>query len=154
MSIRLITDHIRSATFMISDGIMPHQRRPGLCAPPSDPEAAARHGRLLGISRLFLAELAGAVIAGSKDGYPELEDKKDFIFTVLNNEESQFNKTIDQGLRILAEMEQKMSEKGEKQLSGEDAFRLYDTYGFPVDLTQEILEKRDMPSIWTASGPA
>ena len=77
------------------------------------------------ISHLFLAELAGAVIEGSKDGYPELEDKKDFIFNVLNNEESQFNKTIDQGLRILGDMEQKMNEKGEKQLSGEHAFKLY-----------------------------
>jgi alanyl-tRNA synthetase len=141
VSIRLITDHIRSATFMISDGIMPTNEGRGYVLRRLI-RRAARHGRLLGISRLFLAELAGAVIAGSKDGYPELEDKKDFIFTVLNNEESQFNKTIDQGLRILAEMEQKMSEKGEKQLSGEDAFRLYDTYGFPVDLTQEILEEK------------
>ena len=82
------------------------------------------------------------MIAGSKDGYPELEDKKEFIFTVLNNEESQFNKTIDQGLRILSEMEQRMNEKGEKRLGGEDAFKLYDTYGFPMDLTQEILEEK------------
>ena len=141
VSIRLITDHIRSATFMISDGIMPTNEGRGYVLRRLI-RRAARHGRLLGISHLFLAELAGAVIEGSKDGYPELEDKKDFIFNVLNNEESQFNKTIDQGLRILGDMEQKMNEKGEKQLSGEHAFKLYDTYGFPVDLTKEILEEK------------
>ncbi len=141
VSIRLITDHIRSATFMISDGIMPTNEGRGYVLRRLI-RRAARHGRLLGIDRLFLAELAGAVIAGSKDGYPELEDKKEFIFTVLNNEESQFNKTIDQGLRILSEMEQRMNEKGEKRLGGEDAFKLYDTYGFPMDLTQEILEEK------------
>ena len=141
VSIRLITDHIRSATFMISDGIMPTNEGRGYVLRRLI-RRAARHGRLLGIDRLFLAELAGAVIAGSKDGYPELEDKKEFIFTVLNNEESQFNKTIDQGLRILSEMEQRMNEKGEKRLSGADAFKLYDTYGFPMDLTQEILGEK------------
>ena len=141
VSIRLITDHIRSATFMISDGIMPTNEGRGYVLRRLI-RRAARHGRLLGIDRLFLAELAGAVIEGSKDGYPELEDKKDFIFTVLNNEESQFNKTIDQGLRILSEMEQRMNEKGEKRLSGADAFKLYDTYGFPMDLTQEILGEK------------
>ena len=141
VSIRLITDHIRSATFMISDGIMPTNEGRGYVLRRLI-RRAARHGRLLGIGHLFLAELAGAVIEGSKDGYPELEDKKDFIFNVLNNEESQFNKTIDQGLRILGDMEQKMNEKGEKQLSGEHAFKLYDTYGFPVDLTKEILEEK------------
>src|SRR5699024_4824786 len=115
VSIRLITDHIRSATFMISDGIMPTNEGRGYVLRRLI-RRAARHGRLLGIDRLFLAELAGAVIEGSKDGYPELEDKKDCIFTVLNNEESQFNKTIDQGLLILWEMEQGMNEKGEKRL--------------------------------------
>ena len=141
VSIRLITDHIRSATFMISDGIMPTNEGRGYVLRRLI-RRAARHGRLLGIQRAFLAELAGAVIAGSKDGYPELEDKKDFIFNVLNNEESQFNKTIDQGLRILGDMEQKMSEQGLKNLSGADAFKLYDTYGFPLDLTKEILEEK------------
>ena len=82
------------------------------------------------------------VIDGSKDGYPELEEKKEFIFNVLTNEENQFDKTIDQGLRILADMEEAMNAAGEKTLSGENAFKLYDTYGFPLDLTKEILEEK------------
>ena len=141
VSIRLITDHIRSATFMISDGIMPTNEGRGLRAAPPD-RRAARHGRLLGIDRPFLSELSAAVIEGSRDGYPELEEKKEFIFNVLDNEEKQFNKTIDQGLKILSDLEEKMAASGEKTLSGEDAFRLYDTYGFPMDLTREILEEK------------
>ena len=82
------------------------------------------------------------MINGSKAGYPELEEKKEFIFKVLTNEENQFNKTIDQGLRILGEMEDEMKAAGEKTLSGENAFKLYDTYGFPMDLTKEILEEK------------
>lgn len=89
-----------------------------------------------------MAELAATVIAESKDGYPELEEKQDFIFKVLTQEEEKFGRTIDQGLSILAEMQTKLEEKGEKCLSGEDAFKLYDTYGFPIDLTQEILEEK------------
>ena len=84
------------------------------------------------------------VIDGSKDGYPELEEKKEFIFNVLTNEENQFGKTIDQGLRILADMEEAMNAAGEKTLSGENAFKLYDTYGFPLDLTKEILEEEGL----------
>ena len=103
---------------------------------------AARHGRLLGIEGEFLAELSKTVIEGSKDGYPELEEKKDFIFNVLTQEENKFNKTIDQGLAILAEMEETMTKEGKKVMSGEDAFKLYDTYGFPIDLTKEILEEK------------
>ena len=103
---------------------------------------AARHGRLLGIQGTFLAKLSEEVINGSKDGYPELEEKKEFIFRVLTNEENQFNKTIDQGLRILADMEEEMKAAGKKELSGADAFKLYDTYGFPLDLTKEILEEK------------
>ncbi len=141
ISIRLITDHIRSATFMISDGIMPSNEGRGYVLRRII-RRAARHGRILGIDHLFLAELAKTVISGSKDGYPELEEKQDFIFRVLENEESQFNKTIDQGLRILAEIEDKMNASGEKVLSGDDAFKLYDTYGFPLDLTKEILEEK------------
>lgn len=101
-----------------------------------------RHGRLLGIDHIFLADLSASVIEGSKDGYPELEEKKDFIFNVLTNEENQFNKTIDQGLRILADLEEKLKAEGGKVLSGADAFKLYDTYGFPLDLTKEILEEK------------
>ena len=123
VSIRLITDHIRSATFMISDGIMPTNEGRGYVLRRLI-RRAARHGRLLGIQGNFLAELSDTVIQGSKDGYPELEEKKDFIFQVLTKEEEQFNKTIDQGLHILGEMEEQMQKAGEKQLSGENAFKL------------------------------
>lgn len=101
----------------------------------------ARHGRLLGIDGKFLAKLSATVIEGSKDGYPELEEKKEFIFKVLTQEEDKFNKTIDQGLSILASMQDEMKEAGKTVLSGADAFKLYDTYGFPLDLTKEILEE-------------
>ena len=141
VSIRLITDHIRSATFMISDGIMPTNEGRGYVLRRLI-RRAARHGRLLGIEGKFLADLSASVIAGSKDGYPELEEKKEFIFKVLTQEEEKFNKTIDQGLNILAGMENKMEAAGEKTLSGTDAFTLYDTYGFPLDLTKEILEEK------------
>ena len=141
VSIRLITDHIRSATFMISDGIMPTNEGRGYVLRRLI-RRAARHGRLLGINGKFLADLSATVIEGSKDGYPELEEKKEFIFNVLNNEEAQFNKTIDQGLRILNDLEEEMKAKGEKTLGGADAFKLYDTYGFPMDLTKEILEEK------------
>ncbi|MDE6759097.1 MAG: alanine--tRNA ligase [Lachnospiraceae bacterium] len=141
ISIRLITDHIRSATFMISDGIMPSNEGRGYVLRRLI-RRAARHGRLLGISGTFLAKLSETVIEGSKDGYPELEEKKEFIFRVLTQEENQFNKTIDQGLAILAEMEEILAKKEEKTLSGADVFKLYDTYGFPVDLTKEIMEEK------------
>lgn len=141
VSIRLITDHIRSATFMVSDGIMPSNEGRGYVLRRLI-RRAARHGRMLGIEGVFLAELSSTVITESSDGYPELEEKKEFIFKVLTQEEEKFNKTIDQGLSILAEMQQSMEEKGIKALSGADAFKLYDTYGFPIDLTQEILEEK------------
>lgn len=141
ISIRLITDHMRSATFLISDGVMPTNEGRGYVLRRLI-RRAARHGRLLGIQGQFLAELSAAVIEGSKDGYPELEEKKDFILKVLVNEESQFNKTIDQGLRILADMEESMKAEGVSVLNGQDAFKLYDTYGFPIDLTKEILEEK------------
>ncbi len=141
VSIRLITDHIRSATFMISDGIMPTNEGRGYVLRRLI-RRAARHGRLLGIEGTFLSRLSAMVIEGSKDGYPELEEKKEFIFKVLTNEENQFNKTIDQGLRILSDMEEEMKSSGKTVLSGEDAFKLYDTYGFPLDLTKEILEEK------------
>ena len=143
VSIRLITDHIRSATFMISDGIMPGNEGRGYVLRRLI-RRAARHGRLLGIEGKFLAKLSETVIEGSKDGYPELDEKRDFIFKVLSQEEDKFNKTIDQGLSILAEMEAHMEAKGQKMLSGESTFKLYDTYGFPMDLTKEILEEKGM----------
>ena len=141
VSIRLITDHIRSATFMISDGIMPSNEGRGYVLRRII-RRAARHGRMLGIDGTFMAKLAATVIHESKDGYPELEEKKDFIFKVLTQEEEKFAKTIDQGLAILEKMEKEMQAAGEKTLSGENAFKLYDTYGFPLDLTQEILEEK------------
>ncbi len=141
VSIRLITDHIRSATFMVSDGIMPSNEGRGYVLRRLI-RRAARHGKMLGIKGAFLAELSATVIRESKDGYPELDEKKDFIFKVLTQEEEKFAKTIDQGLAILSDMQKEMETKGEKVLSGENAFKLYDTYGFPVDLTEEILEER------------
>ena len=141
VSIRLITDHIRSSTFMISDGIMPSNEGRGYVLRRII-RRAARHGRMLGIDGIFMAELAKTVISESKDGYPELEEKKDFILKVLAQEEEKFAKTIDQGLAILEEMEKEMIASGSKVLSGDNAFKLYDTYGFPMDLTSEILEEK------------
>ena len=126
---------------MISDGIMPSNEGRGYVLRRLI-RRAARHGRLLGIDGMFLSDLSETVIESSKDGYPELEEKKNMIFKVLTEEENKFNKTIDTGLNILAEMEAKISEEGNKTLSGDDAFKLYDTYGFPLDLTKEILEEK------------
>ncbi len=141
VSIRLITDHIRSSTFLISDGVMPSNEGRGYVLRRLI-RRAARHGKLLGIQGTFLADLAKTVIRESKDGYPELEEKKEFILNVLTQEENKFGKTIDQGLSILNEMEENMKAQGVKVLSGEDAFKLYDTYGFPMDLTEEILDEK------------
>ncbi|MCI9068053.1 MAG: alanine--tRNA ligase [Lachnospiraceae bacterium] len=141
VSLRLITDHIRSCTFMISDGIMPSNEGRGYVLRRLL-RRAARHGRILGIEGKFLAKLSETVIALSRDGYPELDEKKEMIFRVLTEEEDKFNKTIDQGLAILGDLEEKLSGEGKPELSGEDAFRLYDTYGFPLDLTREILEEK------------
>ena len=141
VSVRLITDHIRSTTFMISDGIMPSNEGRGYVLRRLI-RRAARHGRLLGISGKFLANLSRTVINECKDGYPELEEKSEFILTVLTQEEDKFDKTIDLGLSILTQMEEEMKAAGVTRLSGENAFKLYDTYGFPVDLTQEILAEK------------
>ena len=143
VSLRVITDHIRSVSFMISDGIMPSNEGRGYVLRRLL-RRACRHGRLLNIEGGFLTKLAETVIEGSKDGYPELEEKKDFIMNVIRKEEEQFDRTIDQGLVILNEMKEKMVVEGVKTLSGEDAFKLYDTYGFPLDLTKEILEEEKM----------
>jgi len=141
VSIRLITDHIRSSTFMISDGIMPSNEGRGYVLRRLI-RRAARHGRLLGIDGKFLADLSKTVIEECKDGYPELDEKKAFILNVLTQEEDKFDKTIDQGLSILGEMEEEMKAQGTSELSGENAFKLYDTYGFPMDLTEEILAEK------------
>jgi alanyl-tRNA synthetase len=127
---------------MISDGIMPSNEGRGYVLRRLL-RRAARHGRLLGIGEKFLADLSTTAIDLSKDGYPELEEKKAMILKVLAQEEDKFNKTIDQGLAILGELEEEMVKKGETILSGENAFKLYDTYGFPLDLTLEILEEKN-----------
>ena len=141
VSIRRIVDHIRSSTFMISDGIMPTNEGRGYVLRRLI-RGAARHGRLLGIDGAFLSKLSETVIATSKDGYPELGEKSEFIFKVLAQEEENFDRTIDQGLSILTDLEKKMTESGSTVLDGQDAFTLYDTYGFPLDLTKEILEEK------------
>ncbi|MBD9030024.1 MAG: alanine--tRNA ligase [Butyrivibrio crossotus] len=141
VSIRLITDHIRSVTFMASDGIIPSNEGRGYVLRRLL-RRAARHGRTLGIDGLFLAKLATTVIDSSKDGYPELDEKRELILKVLTTEEENFNKTIDQGLVILSDLENRLVKEGKTCLDGEDAFRLYDTYGFPIDLTNEILEEK------------
>jgi len=138
VSIRVITDHMRSATFMASDGILPSNEGRGYVMRRLI-RRAARHGRLLGIEGAFLNEIAKTIIENSKDAYPELIDKSAHIFAVLGKEEENFNKTIDQGLSILAEYKKEIVAAGSKTLSGENAFKLYDTYGFPLDLTMEIL---------------
>ena len=141
VSIRIITDHVRSATFMISDGILPSNEGRGYVLRRLI-RRAARHGRLLGIEGAFLSKLSENVIEGSKDGYPELDEKRDFILNVVTQEENKFEKTIDSGLSVLKDMTAELSKNGEKVLSGSEAFKLYDTFGFPLDLTREILEEK------------
>ena len=143
VSLRIVTDHIKSCTFMISDGILPSNEGRGYVLRRLL-RRAARHGRKLGIEGKFLADLSRTVIELSKGGYPELDEKKAMIFKVLSEEEDKFNKTIDQGMEILADMEREMEAEGAATLSGQNAFKLYDTYGFPVDLTREILEEKGL----------
>ncbi|MBE5935314.1 MAG: alanine--tRNA ligase [Lachnospiraceae bacterium] len=141
ISIRKVTDHIRSVTFMISDGIMPSNEGRGYVLRRLL-RRAVRHGHLLGIEGSFAAKLSETVIELSKDGYPELEEKKEYILKFINIEEENFNKTIEQGLSKLESYIAELNEAGKKELAGEDAFRLYDTFGFPLDLTTEILEEK------------
>ncbi len=138
VSLRVITDHIRSTTFMIGDSVMPSNEGRGYVLRRLL-RRASRHGRLLGLHRPFLYEVCATVIAENRSAYPELEEKKDFIVRVIRNEEEAFEKTIDSGLSLLEAMLKDV--KGDI-LSGEDAFKLYDTYGFPVDLTRDILEEK------------
>ncbi len=143
ISIRLITDHIRSVSFMISDGILPSNEGRGYVLRRLL-RRAARHGKLLGIEGKFLAKLCETVIEVSKEAYPELEEKKDYITKIITVEEDRFNETIDQGLGILKTYIDELEKEGNKKLSGEKAFKLYDTYGFPIDLTKEILEESNL----------
>ena len=138
ISIRIITDHIRSVTFMVADGILPGNEGRGYVLRRLL-RRAARHGKLLGIQGGFLAELSKRVIAISGDAYPELIEKADYIHRILTIEEEKFSNTIDQGSMLLSEHMNEMAKKGERTLAGDKAFSLYDTYGFPIELTQEIL---------------
>ena len=137
ISIRVITDHLRGATFMICDGVLPSNEGRGYVLRRLL-RRAARHGKLLGIVRPFLLEICDAVIGENKDAYPELIEKEALIKKIISVEESNFAKTIDQGLKLLDEM----AAAAGAQLSGEDAFKLYDTYGFPLDITKDILEEK------------
>lgn len=138
--LRIITDHIRSTTVMIADGIMPSNEGRGYVLRRLL-RRAARHGKLLGINSPFLYKICDTVINENKEIYPELAEKRDFIKTLIKVEEENFSKTIDQGLLLLNEF---ISKSKSKILSGEDAFKLHDTYGFPLDLTKEILAEKDM----------
>jgi len=140
VSIRVITDHTRSATFMISDGVIPSNEGRGYVLRRII-RRACRHGKLLGIDGMFLKGLAEIVISQNEVAYPELVEKRDYILKVIVLEEERFNATIDAGLGILSTLISELSEKGEKVLSGADAFKLYDTFGFPIDLTREIAEE-------------
>ncbi len=141
ISIRVVTDHIRSATFMISDGVIPSNEGRGYVL-RRILRRACRHGKLLGINRMFLEELCRVVISQNEGAYPELVEKQDFVLKVIHLEEERFNATIDAGLGILSGIIDSLTEKGEKVISGEDAFKLYDTFGFPIDLTREIAEEK------------
>ena len=140
VSIRVITDHIRSVTVMTADGVLPSNEGRGYVLRRLL-RRAARHGKLLGIKGEFLAELSKTVIANSGDAYPELIDKKDYILKILTIEENSFYKTIDKGMELLKADIAEMKKEGQTVMSGEKSFRLYDTYGFPIDLTKEILEE-------------
>ena len=140
VSIRVITDHVRSSTFMISDGVIPSNEGRGYVLRRII-RRACRHGKLLGIQGMFLKGLAEIVISQNEGAYPELREKYDYILKVITLEEERFNATIDSGLGILSGLIADAKAKGESVLSGADTFKLYDTFGFPVDLTREIAEE-------------
>ena len=143
VSLRVITDHIRSATFMIGDGILPSNEGRGYVLRRLL-RRAARHGKLLGVNEPFLYKVCDMVIHENRTAYPDLVEKQEYITRVIKVEEENFAKTIDTGLRILNDLVESHKAKGETVFSGEDAFKLYDTYGFPLDLTQDILEEQGM----------
>ena len=143
VSLRVITDHIRSATFMICDGVLPSNEGRGYVLRRLL-RRAARHGKLLGVNEPFLYKVCDTVIHENEGHYPELRERQDYITKVIRVEEENFAKTIDGGLKIFNDMLAQHQEKGEKVFSGEDAFKLYDTYGFPMDLTLEMVEEQGM----------
>ncbi len=140
ISLRIITDHIRSTTMMVCDGVMPSNEGRGYVLRRLL-RRAARHGRLLGINGAFLCDVCDTVIAESGDAYPELRTKADYIKKVVRMEEDSFERTIDGGLNILNDMIAALKAEGKNELAGADAFKLYDTFGFPIDLTLEIIEE-------------
>ena len=143
VSLRVITDHIRSATMMICDGVLPSNEGRGYVLRRLL-RRAARHGKLLGVDRPFLYEVCGTVIGENENAYPDLREKESYITRVIRMEEESFVKTIDGGMKIFTEMLEDHKAKGEKTFSGADAFKLYDTYGFPIDLTVEMVEEEGM----------
>ncbi|MBQ9109132.1 MAG: alanine--tRNA ligase, partial [Oscillospiraceae bacterium] len=143
VSLRVITDHIRSTTFMVGDGVTPSNEGRGYVLRRLL-RRAARHGRLLGIKRSFLYEVASTVIAENLSAYPELKENEDYIRKVIQAEEERFGKTVDQGTDRLNEMMERLKAEGQTQLTGEDAFLLHDTFGFPIDLTKDVLEENGL----------
>ena len=143
ISIRVITDHIRSVTFMAADGVLPSNEGRGYVMRRLL-RRAVRHGKLLGINGLFLEKIVKTVVANSKHEYTELEDKYDYIVKLLTVEEERFNETIEKGLHIVKDYMKALEESTDKVLDGKACFELYDTYGFPIDLTKEILEEKGM----------
>ena len=140
VSLRIITDHIRSATFLIGDGVLPSNEGRGYVLRRLL-RRAARHGKLLGVNEPFLYKVCETVIHENQNAYPDLVKKQDYITRVIRNEEENFAKTIDAGTKILSDLVNEHLAKGETVFSGADAFRLYDTYGFPIDLTEEMVEE-------------
>ena len=143
VSLRIITDHIRSATFMICDGVLPSNEGRGYVLRRLL-RRAARHGKLLGVNEPFLYQILDTVIHENEGEYKDLRQKQDYITKVVRTEEENFAKTIDGGMKIFADLLAEHKAKGETQFSGKDAFKLYDTYGFPVDLTEEMVQDEGM----------
>ena len=143
VSIRVVTDHIRSATFMICDGVIPSNEGRGYVL-RRILRRACRHGKLLGINKKFLTGLCEVVISQNESAYPELVTKRDYVLKVISLEEDRFNATVDAGLSILAGLIESAKSEGKAKLSGADTFKLYDTFGFPVDLTREIAEENGL----------
>jgi len=143
VSIRVVTDHIRSATFMISDGVIPSNEGRGYVL-RRILRRAARHGKLLGINRPFLTELCEVVVETNKAGYPELTEKHDYIIKVISMEEERFDATIDAGLSILSNLIKRALTDGVDTIAGDEVFKLYDTFGFPIDLTREIAAEQNL----------
>ena len=141
ISLRVITDHIRSTVFMVGDGVLPSNEGRGYVLRRLL-RRAARHGRLLGINKPFLFEVVDTVIHENRTAYPELEQKADYIKKVIRVEEENFEKTVDKGMELLMSILDRVEQKQEEILTGDDAFKLYDTFGFPIDLTMEITAER------------